>query len=377
MLPLFFIHLPKAAGSSVVSCMALNNGSEGLTYFEWPTDGQWHAEKESLIKTGLGTGHQSYGIHNALKMPLNYCTVFREPLSRHISHFFYALSQKNGEVLSGASVSLEEALVYRKKISLNEWVGKSLYARNHMCMMLSGSSHVGPEQFEIAKKNLANHVTTFGFSSDLSHFLLQLCANSKMDLPFSVRTNETINASRPDEHPLSEEAKQRFYELNQFDSMLYEYAQKLQSERAHDPLEQAAIDCVRKVQKSIDEIKSPNFNSSFLFKTDDKFLTEIKNRIHEHDIMAIQTYLSHAREKAPIAKDLHTGFVDNISGNSVCGWAINLSSPDEKVIIEVISEGKVVATGENNLPRHDLLAAGYPTSKAGFSIALPDNFHQE
>ncbi len=377
MYPLFFLHLPKAAGSSIISFMSLNKGINAVANFLLTTDPQWKEEKASLLRTGLGAGHHPYGIHHTLKIPLNYCTVLREPLSRQISHFFYALTYKNGEVYQGTTVSAEEALVARGQISLNEWVEKSLYATNFMCTVLSGTHAVGQEQFETAKINLEKNITTFGFTDDLSVFLLQLCADFDMDFPFYIRSNETKRPANYQEHLLSEAAKQKYYELNRYDVMLYEHAQKLLAQKKRDNIYQEALLCVKKIQHALNKIKNPNIYSSPLHKFDEGFLEEIRKEIRKHDLSAINHYLEKARKSVPAARKIHTGYVDSVDEKKASGWVIDLGNPQNKVVIEVLSAGNVIATGENILERPDLSAAGYPTSIAGFSIALPASDHPD
>lgn len=134
----------------MISYFDLNKGKDQFVVFEWDGEG-WARCPTKLLETGLGAGHQPYDLDRRLKTPLTYCTILRDSLVRHISHYRYALNGRHGEV-ARASVSQTEALV-RRALSLDEWVSESLGGSNVFVQMRSGHSTPDKLSLEIAKAN--------------------------------------------------------------------------------------------------------------------------------------------------------------------------------------------------------------------------------
>jgi tRNA (mo5U34)-methyltransferase len=67
-----------------------------------------------------------------------------------------------------------------------------------------------------------------------------------------------------------------------------------------------------------------------------------------------------------------TGFVDYITAGEVGGWAIDMNASDGRVIVEVMTDGEVIASGPACIYRGDLKAAGIGDGMHGFRIAFPD-----
>jgi hypothetical protein len=377
--PIFFIHPPKSGGSTVVSFFDLNKGKDQFVSFEWDRQG-WENCRTRLLESRIGGGHQAYGIHGPLKSPLTYCTILRDPLARQISHYWYAFNGKNGEVARGASVSATEALVQRGNISLEEWVGESMAGKNLFVQMLSGDSLISESSLELAKSNLRRHIRTAGICENMSEFLLRLCGNTGLALPFYFETNKTSNSSKNRAH-LSDAAREKFIQENSLD---YEIFRQVNDEieshaRESGSVFSKALELVHTVQAEINRLENPYAHSSIVFGFDEEFLSKVRNVVSQFDLAPIVEYIRFAQDRRPAIADMHYGFVDAVSDEMVSGWVVNLSRPDERVLIEVTVGADVVASGWNGLHRPDVSGAGYPSSHTGFSIPLPrgtpDGFH--
>jgi len=66
------------------------------------------------------------------------------------------------------------------------------------------------------------------------------------------------------------------------------------------------------------------------------------------------------------------GCFDRLDGIVAEGWALDEQSPDATVPIEILVDGVPVATGDANLFREDLRAAGIGRGAHGFRVRLPD-----
>jgi hypothetical protein len=369
--PIFFIHPPKSGGSTVVSFFDLNKGKDQFVNFELDRQG-WESCRTRLLASRIGGGHQSYGIHKSLKSPLTYCTILRDPLARQVSHYWYAFNGKNGEVVRGASVSAAEALVQRGNISLDEWVTDSLAGKNLFVQMLSGHSPLNESSLEVAQANLRRHIRTAGVCENMSEFLLRLCGNTGLELPFYFETNKTSDASRNRVH-LSEAAREKFIEENRLDYEIFRQVNKEIESHAREAgsVFSKALELVHTVQGEINQLENPYAHSSIVFGFDEEFLSKVRNVVSQFDLAPIEEYIRFAQDRRPAIADMHYGFVDAVSDGMVSGWVVNLSRPEERVLIEVSVGTDVIASGWNGLHRPDVSSAGYPSSYTGFSIPLP------
>ncbi|CAB3732582.1 hypothetical protein LMG22037_05718 [Paraburkholderia phenoliruptrix] len=377
--PTFFVHPPKSGGSTVISFFDLNRGKDRFVVFEWDREG-WDRCRAKLLETGIGGGHQPYGIHRNLKTPLAYCTILRDPLARQISHYRYALNGKNGEVARGASVSATEALVRRGALSLEEWVSESLGGKNVFVQMLSGHSVPDVPSLDIAKANLRHHFSAVGICENMSEFLLRLCAKTGLKLPFYFETNIT-NGSPKEIGQLSEGAKQKFVEDNGLDYAILEHAKRVIESDTHrsGSVFAKALELVKVIQAEINRLENPYLHKSVVFGFDEAFLAKVHGVIGRFDLAPIDEYLGLAGSETQTIADMYDGFVDSVRDGIVSGWAVNLSRPEQTVSLEVRIGHEVIARGSSGEHRPDVAQAGYPSAYAGFSIALPpgaaDGFH--
>jgi hypothetical protein len=370
--PIFFIHPPKSGGSTVISFFDLNKGKDQFINFEWDQHG-WADNRAKLSETGVGGGHQSYGIHRILKTPLTYCTILRDPLARQISHYWYAFNGKNGEIVRGASVSAVEALVRRGEISLDEWISESYGGKNLFVHMLSGQSTADENSLKIARENLRKHIRMTGLCENMSEFLIRLCGKTGLRLPFYFETNKTEHSPRS-EAPLSEPARRKFIEQNHLD---YELVKDVMLDAARDVREAGstfskAMEVVNTVQAEIDKLENPYRHTSTIFGFDADYLAKIRSLICKFDLRPIDEYIEFAQTQHVQVSDMHDGFVDAVHDGVVSGWVVNLSKPEKPVLLEVRVGDKVVATGWSGTHRPDVREAGYQTSQPGFSIVLPE-----
>ncbi|CAB3783053.1 hypothetical protein LMG27177_01416 [Paraburkholderia fynbosensis] len=369
--PIFFIHPPKSGGSTVISFFDLNMGKDRFVNFVWDQDG-WGSCRAKLLENGIGGGHHPFGIHRAIKHPVRYCTILREPLARQISHYWYAASGKNGEVKRGVSVSMPEALVQQGAMSLDEWVGESLAGKNLFVQMLSGHPVLNESSLALAQSHLRQHIGTVGLCENMSEFLLRLAGMSRLKLPFYFEANRTIGAPKGD-IPLSDAARQKFLEDNHLDYELFHDAKRLIQNQVDEAghVFSNALELVQVIQKEINRLENPHIYSSMVFGFDEAFLAKVKSVIGRFDLAPINAYLEFAQSRQPVLADMFEGFVDTVHNGAVTGWAVNLSRPEEKVPLEVRLGDEVVARGWSGESRPDVAGAGYPSAHSGFSIPLP------
>lgn len=66
------------------------------------------------------------------------------------------------------------------------------------------------------------------------------------------------------------------------------------------------------------------------------------------------------------------GRLDAIEGRRVFGWVWDRSRPNERLLIRVLLEGRMVATGTADMPRVDLRRAGIGDGGHAFEVELPE-----
>jgi hypothetical protein len=66
------------------------------------------------------------------------------------------------------------------------------------------------------------------------------------------------------------------------------------------------------------------------------------------------------------------GRLESVVDGRAIGWAWDPERPDEAVEVEVLVDGREVATGVADIERDVLAAAGMGDGRYGFDIALPD-----
>lgn len=66
------------------------------------------------------------------------------------------------------------------------------------------------------------------------------------------------------------------------------------------------------------------------------------------------------------------GHVDGVdSANTIAGWAVDLSDPGRRLVVECVRDGRVIATAVADGPRPDLRDAGLGDGAGGFRLAPP------
>ena len=70
-------------------------------------------------------------------------------------------------------------------------------------------------------------------------------------------------------------------------------------------------------------------------------------------------------------RDPHiNGYFDAIADECASGWACDRTQPDKRLIIEILCDEEVVARGEANQFREDLLAMGMGDGQYRFVLPL-------
>jgi hypothetical protein len=290
--PTFFIHPPKSGGSTVISFFDLNEVKDQFAVFAWDREGGWGSYRDKLLTTGIGGGHHPCGMHRIIKQPARYCTILRDPLARQISHYWYAASGKNGDVMRDVHVSASQALVQQGTLSLDEWVGESLDGKNLFVQMLSGHSDLNETRLEVAQSHLRQHIVTVGVRENMSEFLLRLAGMSGLKLPFYFEANKTAGSPKGGCH-LSEAARQKFLEDNSLDYELFRDAKRMIERQVDESgrIFSNALELVQIIQAEINQLENPHIHSSWVSGFDETFLSKVTSVVRRFGLAPIDEYL--------------------------------------------------------------------------------------
>lgn len=366
--PIFFIHLPKSGGSSVMSFFELNAGKDAYAHCDWDTSDQAKTIKK-LTSSGVGGGHRSYGYHRTSRSPLSYVTILRDPLARQISHYWYARTGKNGEEFT--SYSFTEAMVMAGKISLDMWVANSLDGGNLAVRMLSGLEHANHDALILAKENIERHFLLAGRCENISEFLLLLCGKTDFNLPFFSPTNIT-NVGNVKRIAVSDVAAEKFKADNALDYELYRYViERTEREVASlgSPFKKA-LESVLQIQSKIDALENPLRFKSTGAGFDADHLSSIHRLIGTCDIGTINSFLENARATRHPLHHFYDGVVDEVNDEVIRGWAVNLGEPNCPVTVDIVGDNRIIASAIADQNREDVAEAGYGNRNSGFTIPL-------
>jgi hypothetical protein len=231
--PLVFVHIPKAAGTTLAEIIVRQYmGGRGFR-FTGDTQ-QWEdfksAPKEQNGKYDVLHGHVHYGVHEYLPEPATYVTMLRDPVDRVVSHYHFVLSNPDHylhQKIAGRRFTLHDYAVTRASHELDNDQVRWLCVRHHFDVPVG---QVSREMVEEAKWNLANGFAVVGLMERFAESLACLARAfgwEGVELP--ARRN--VNKDRPPLDQIAPETINAIREINRYDIELYDFAQALFEEQ--------------------------------------------------------------------------------------------------------------------------------------------------
>ncbi len=230
--PLIFMHMPKAAGSSFEAILfrqyprgrfaRLTGAPQNLEEFA----NRSQAERDSF---DVISGHLHYGVHELLSRPATYITMLREPVDRVISHYHFVLSRPehylHDKVVQGG-ITLQDYVTTRV----------TLEADNDHVRWLTPNGHAGVHWGQCTRAMLDDakaRLAEFG-AVGLTERFNESLALFKLTFGWGDMRGErrNITADRPAREAVSPEVRACIAERNALDVELYEFAERLFTQRA-------------------------------------------------------------------------------------------------------------------------------------------------
>ncbi len=291
---LIFLHIPKAAGSTLHQIIDRQYKSE-LIFTIDPTNAKASKDKLSLLdeveksKIKVVKGHMSFGWHKILPHNYTYITMLRDPIERVISLYCYILSYPQHYLYD---------LLIEKNMSLRDFVQSGISAEIENCQtrLLSGMEELIQKPFvnsgkcpvewlEIAKKNLAEDFMIFGITERFDESLILFQQSLGWNIPLYIKEN--VNKNRISISEISEDDLRLITTANQLDIELYRYGIELFNQKINHKTNHG-------FQKEVNWFKKLNKFYSLYVNTR-KYIYRIKNK----SSFLIKTSIDFTTSKSP------------------------------------------------------------------------------
>jgi hypothetical protein len=228
---LIFIHIPKAAGTTLHEIVSRQFPREAT----FTIDGA-HVRRSIEEFKGLPQeererirclkGHMPFGLHSHFPVPATYITLLRDPVERIISHYYYVLRQPKHYLHDE---------VARKNMTLDEYVrsGLSPELTNGQTRLVSGiekvdsvagTEPVTADVLQAAKTNLHHYFAAVGLSEKFDESLLLFRRLFGWRNIFYLPQN--VTEGRPLRQQITTDALGAIQSNNRFDLELYDFAKQ-------------------------------------------------------------------------------------------------------------------------------------------------------
>lgn len=243
--PLIFLHVPKAAGSTMQEIVVRHyKGGKGYRFTGAPERLRAFAEMPEAERASYDvmTGHVPFGVHRHVPGPCTYMTMLRDPVDRIVSHYYFVLSRPDHYL---------HAMVRERAMTLRDYVEQraSIELDNDQTRYFLEPTGEDPrftpitdDLLERAKRNLEEFFPVAGLAERFDDSLvLMRCVFGWRDVTYE-RRNVTENRPRLAEVPA--ETVRVVREINRYDVALYEFAVGLFERRVAEHGRHFA-DCLR------------------------------------------------------------------------------------------------------------------------------------
>jgi hypothetical protein len=242
-----FLHIPKTAGSTLNSIITRQYRARDI----YSIDGKRVMEsmeefkqlpKNELEKIKLLRGHMYFGLHEYLPMPSTYITIFREPIERAISTYYYIRRETIHQhyEIANQTQDIKDYIVQAKPKQLDNGQTRLLAGMDAIDVEFGDSSS---QMLEAAKNNLKKYFSVVGTTEKFDETLILIKQKLGWNLPLYAKKN--VTNKRPKKKQIPQDIIDTIVELNQLDLELYKYAGILLQEA----IEQQLPNLLQEVEK--------------------------------------------------------------------------------------------------------------------------------
>ena len=239
---LFFLHVPKTAGTTLYTIIERQFGPEEIYPIIGPDLAASIAQFKSAdasAKRGirLVRGHMPFGLHQFIDRPATYVTMLRDPIDRVVSDFYYVFQTPDHplyeEITSGgmdiatyfeSRAALHEGNDQTRLLSGVESVNRRILEGADTRRIAVEQAPVTHETLTIAQQNLATHFISVGISERFDESVLLLREAMGWRNVFYLRRN--ITRRRPAVRDLPAQTISTLRKHYSIDIELYEDARE-------------------------------------------------------------------------------------------------------------------------------------------------------
>jgi hypothetical protein len=234
--PILFLHMPKAAGTSLHRAMIDIYGAERVRYIDGSVASMeaFLAEPaEQRHDIDVLAGHLRYQLRDALRRPCRVLTMLRDPVDRVRSLYRFIRRTPKHRLHERVRSGPLDAFIGDPWIP--EADNDAVRRLNDLPEARAPVGQVTDRMLEVAKERLAREDTVFGlverFDDSRRHF------ERVLRWPPAARAPANVAPPADADDPFTDDIRDRLAELNRHDLALYEFAadlfeRRLESTRA-------------------------------------------------------------------------------------------------------------------------------------------------
>jgi Galactose-3-O-sulfotransferase len=230
-----FIHIPKTAGTTLISVLRGNFPPGGVRSLGNVFHGAGGVDSGPVVKLRqsgpvvtrdihLLGGHLPFGIYQYLPSDSRYITFLRDPVERTLSHYYRARSVRKRD-------PIPEDLSFEDVLAGGDYLYDNLQTR-----MLSGNpepfGEVTQEMLEQAKENLSERFICFGLADRFDESLVLL--KRSLELNSILYVSQRMTTNRPRTQESKEDLTPIAERFNAYDIELYRWASEQFDRRVAD-----------------------------------------------------------------------------------------------------------------------------------------------
>ncbi len=215
-----FLHLPKAAGSTLNRVIAQQYPPEAI-YKPGTKPPEVVARELAEVtrpppRVRLLSGHVGFGIHTAITSEFTYITVLRDPVERLLSHFHFARTLPehplHDDIASGR-LTLRDAARQLANLQTRYLADEALRGT---------AETAGADALASAKENLSRYFSVVGLAERFDETLILM----QWNLGWKVRPvpNSNVTRGRPKRSAHSDDDLAAIRAANALDCELYDWA---------------------------------------------------------------------------------------------------------------------------------------------------------
>ncbi|MCD4683369.1 MAG: sulfotransferase family protein [Bacteroidales bacterium] len=221
---LAFIHIEKAAGTTINSCLRLIYGINHVDVEPWDNRFDYFSHKDlrKLKKVSPGVisiaGHKvkPYGDLDKFEGQILYYTFLRDPIVRCVSHYQYHIN------------------IMGLNIPFDDWIMDEQY-QNFQVKKISGEDDI-----ELAKEIISTKVFFAGILEDFTKSVLDFYHLTGIDFSiyqkFGIRKNIARENDIKNKLLSNPKDREKLIQANQLDIELYRYVKELSDKNQKAPL---------------------------------------------------------------------------------------------------------------------------------------------